>query len=236
MVYPRKLNGSSGPRHRRINGLMGLMVSVHFFACGGGRERLLSPPMPRLPRPIADGLTYHTLNRGKQSLAIDIRRPEAQEVIHRLVRDIDVVVINYRPDVAAHLRIDYETLRGIRPDLIYVDNTAFGRLGEMAGRPGYDIVVQAMCGLIALGGKTDSAVRIDSEGNTVVSVAVPIQHMMATRGALQLSTQGNDIDRVIASERRAILRFFAVLAAVMLLLSLSLLFLSVLKWQRLILQ
>jgi two-component system, OmpR family, sensor histidine kinase ChvG len=74
----------------------------------------------------------------------------------------------------------------------------------------------------ALQGKTESAVRIDSEGNTVVSVAVPIQHMMATRGALQLSTQGNDIDRVIASERRAILRFFAVLAAVMLLLSLSL--------------
>ncbi|HME85989.1 MAG TPA: sensor histidine kinase [Roseiarcus sp.] len=74
----------------------------------------------------------------------------------------------------------------------------------------------------ALRGKTESAVRIDSEGDTIVSVAVPIQHMMATRGALQLSTQGGDIDRVIASERRAILRFFAVLAAVMLLLSLSL--------------
>jgi crotonobetainyl-CoA:carnitine CoA-transferase CaiB-like acyl-CoA transferase len=98
---------------------------------------------------------FHTLNRGKKSLAIDIRRPEAQEVIHRLVRDIDVVVINYRPDVAAHLRIDYETLRGIKPDLIYVDNTAFGRQGDMASRPGYDIVVQAMCGLIAAVGKTD---------------------------------------------------------------------------------
>ena len=99
--------------------------------------------------------SFHTLNRGKQSLAIDIRQPEAQEVIHRLVRDIDVVVINYRPDVAAHLCIDYETLRGIKPDLIYVDNTAFGRQGEMAGRPGYDIVVQAMCGLIAAVGKVD---------------------------------------------------------------------------------
>jgi two-component system sensor histidine kinase ChvG len=74
----------------------------------------------------------------------------------------------------------------------------------------------------ALRGKTESGVRIDSEGDTIVSIAVPIQHMMATRGALQLSTQGGDIDRVIASERRAILRFFAVLAAVMLLLSLSL--------------
>ncbi len=74
----------------------------------------------------------------------------------------------------------------------------------------------------ALRGTAESAVRIDDEGDTIVSVAVPIQHMMATRGALQLSTQGGDIDHVIASERRAILRFFAVLAAVMLVLSLSL--------------
>ncbi len=74
----------------------------------------------------------------------------------------------------------------------------------------------------ALRGKTESASRINDEGETIVSVAVPIQYMMATRGALQLSTQGGDIDRVIASERWAILRFFAVLAAVMLVLSLSL--------------
>jgi len=74
----------------------------------------------------------------------------------------------------------------------------------------------------ALSGKTRSEVRINDEGETIVSVAVPIQHMMAIRGALQLSTQGGDIDRVIASERRAILRFFGVLAAVMLVLSLAL--------------
>jgi len=74
----------------------------------------------------------------------------------------------------------------------------------------------------ALKGQTRSSARINDEGETIVSVAVPIQYMMATRGALQLSTQGGDIDRVIASERWAILRFFAVLAAVMLVLSLSL--------------
>src|SRR5271157_1052000 len=74
----------------------------------------------------------------------------------------------------------------------------------------------------ALKGKTESTARINDEGETIVSVAVPIQYMMATRGSLQLSTQGGDIDRVIASERWAILRFFAVLAAVMLVLSLSL--------------
>src|SRR5690606_13413847 len=82
-----------------------------------------------------------------------VARPEAREIIHRLVADVDVVVINYRPDVAARLGIDYETLAAIKPDLIYLDNTAFGREGEMANRPGYDIVVQAMSGLISYIGK-----------------------------------------------------------------------------------
>jgi two-component system, OmpR family, sensor histidine kinase ChvG len=74
----------------------------------------------------------------------------------------------------------------------------------------------------ALQGKTKSVVRVNDEGETIVSVGVPIQRMTATRGALQLSTQGGDIDHVIASERWALLRFFLVLAAVMLILSLSL--------------
>ncbi len=74
----------------------------------------------------------------------------------------------------------------------------------------------------ALKGQTMAAARINDAGETIVSVAVPIQYMMATRGALQLSTQGGDIDHVIASERWAILRFFVVLASVMLVLSLSL--------------
>jgi two-component system sensor histidine kinase ChvG len=74
----------------------------------------------------------------------------------------------------------------------------------------------------ALKGQTETAVRINNEGETIVSVSVPIQYMMATRGVLQLSTQGGDIDRVIASERWAIFRFFVVLASVMLVLSLFL--------------
>ena len=74
----------------------------------------------------------------------------------------------------------------------------------------------------ALDGKTQSLVRVNKEAETIVSVGVPIQHMMATRGALLLSTQGGDIDHVIARARWTQLRFFLVLALVMLVLSLSL--------------
>jgi two-component system, OmpR family, sensor histidine kinase ChvG len=74
----------------------------------------------------------------------------------------------------------------------------------------------------ALRGQTQSVVRVDADGETIVSVAVPIQRLRAVRGALLLSTQGGDIDSVIASERWAILRFFLVLAAVMFILSMFL--------------
>jgi two-component system sensor histidine kinase ChvG len=74
----------------------------------------------------------------------------------------------------------------------------------------------------ALTGKTESAVNVDALGQTIVSVGAPIQQATKIRGALLLSTQGGDIDSVIASERWALLRIFLVLAAVMLMLSLSL--------------
>lgn len=110
---------------------------------------------------------FQALNRGKQSLSIDLSKPEMQEAIHRLVKDIDVVVINYRPDVAARLCIDYETLKAIRPELIYVDSTAFGRKGPLAQRPGYDIVIQSFSGLTAAGG------RFDENGNPVLPGGQP---------------------------------------------------------------
>lgn len=97
--------------------------------------------------------TFASLNRGKRGVAMDMTRPEAQEAIHRLVKDADVVVINYRPGVAEQLGIDYPTLSGINPRIIYCENTAFGRKGPLAHRGGYDIVVQALTGLMAGEGK-----------------------------------------------------------------------------------
>ena len=114
---------------------------------------------------------FQSLNRGKLSLAIDLSRPEAQEAIHRLVPACDVIVINYRPDVAQRLRIDYETLKQYRPDLVYVDSTAFGREGPWAHRPGYDIVVQAASGLMAGGG------AITDNGQPTLSGGVPTADM-----------------------------------------------------------
>ena len=102
--------------------------------------------------------TFMSLNRGKRSLPLDLNDPRATAIVHKLVADVDVVVVNARPDVPANLKIDYETLSAINPRLIYCDNTAFGRQGPHAYRPGYDLIVQAMSGLMAAEGKITNGV------------------------------------------------------------------------------
>ncbi len=109
--------------------------------------RLFSQFMP------GESKLFQTLNRGKRSLVLALQKPEAQAVVHKLIPSVDVVVINYRPDVPAKLGIDCETLRALREDLIYVDNTAFGREGPLAQSPGYDIIAQAISGLMVGEGK-----------------------------------------------------------------------------------
>ncbi len=109
----------------------------------------------RLNQPFLpfEARTYISLNRGKRSLPLDLTKPEAREVIYKLIPDTDVVIINYRPDVPYNLGIDYETLSAINPRLVYCENTAFGRRGPHGQRPGYDIIIQAMSGLMAGDGK-----------------------------------------------------------------------------------
>ena len=98
--------------------------------------------------------TFMTYNRGKRSLPLDLTKPEAQEILSRLARQTDVVLVNYRPDVAAKLGVDYETLSAINPRLVYCELTAYGRRGPDAHRPGYDMIIQAMTGMIASETKT----------------------------------------------------------------------------------
>ena len=98
--------------------------------------------------------SFLALNRGKKGIALDLRDPRGQAIIHSLVETADVLLLNYRPDTPAKLGIDYETVSAINPRLVYVWNTAFGRKGPHAQRPGYDIIIQAYSGLMtSMGGE-----------------------------------------------------------------------------------
>jgi len=98
---------------------------------------------------------YQGNNRGKRGLVIDLQDPRGQDALQRLVPTIDIVLVNYRAGVAERLGIDYDTLRAIRPNLIYAQLSGFGEGGPSASRGGSDIVAQAHSGLMALDAKSD---------------------------------------------------------------------------------
>ena len=79
---------------------------------------------------------FIAVNRGKRSLPLDLTKPEAQEIAHEIARRVDVVLVNYRPDVPTKLGIDYETLSAVNPRLVYGEATAFGERGPTNMRPG----------------------------------------------------------------------------------------------------
>jgi formyl-CoA transferase len=90
---------------------------------------------------------FMSVNRGKRSLSIDLKQPAARGVVARAARWADVVIVNYRPGVAARLGVDYATLSAVNPRLVYADNTAFGPAGPYAAKPGMDLIAQAMTGI-----------------------------------------------------------------------------------------
>ncbi|MBW2389081.1 MAG: CoA transferase [Deltaproteobacteria bacterium] len=128
---------------------------------GGEPFRNLGTPVPGY------GKNFQWANRGKQSLVIDLKRPEGRGVVHRLLEKIDVVLINYRPGVAKQLGLDYEALSAIKPDLIYAEINGFGSEGPLAELPASDIVAQAYGGAVALDAKLD-------ESGAPVGPALPV--------------------------------------------------------------
>jgi crotonobetainyl-CoA:carnitine CoA-transferase CaiB-like acyl-CoA transferase len=96
---------------------------------------------------------FNALNRNKRSIAINLRNADGQEVLHRLVRDADVVVEGYRPGVVDRLRADYATLSAINPRIICCSISGFGQNGPMRLVPGHDINYISVGGALSLIGE-----------------------------------------------------------------------------------
>lgn len=100
----------------------------------------------------ADSGGFLALNRNKRSIEIDLKSPAGLEAFYELVRGADVLIENNRPGVAARLKIDYETLKAINPRLVYASISGFGQTGPWASRPGFDLIAQAMTGIMSVTG------------------------------------------------------------------------------------
>ena len=104
------------------------------------------------------GRSFFALNRGKKGMTIDLKNPKSQKIVKKLCKISDVMIINSRPDVPEKLKVDYETVKKYNPKLIYCENTAWGRSGPDSHRPGYDLIAQAMSGLMAAENKVSNGV------------------------------------------------------------------------------
>jgi crotonobetainyl-CoA:carnitine CoA-transferase CaiB-like acyl-CoA transferase len=106
--------------------------------------------------PTTDSSYFMAVNRGKQSITVDISTPEGQAIIKDLAKNVDIVVENYKVGTLKRYGLDYDSLSQINPQLVYCSITGFGQTGPYAELPGYDFVFQGMGGLMSLTGKPDS--------------------------------------------------------------------------------
>jgi crotonobetainyl-CoA:carnitine CoA-transferase CaiB-like acyl-CoA transferase len=106
---------------------------------------------------FADGdtITFHAMNRGKESFAANLKDSADLAEVRRLLARADVVVENFRPGVMDRLGLDYETVRAINPRIVYGSVTGYGDRGPWAAKPGQDLLAQAMSGLPWLNGSRD---------------------------------------------------------------------------------
>jgi crotonobetainyl-CoA:carnitine CoA-transferase CaiB-like acyl-CoA transferase len=130
----------------------------------------IEPPGGDSTRESLGTAAFLAVNRNKRSVALDLKSPEHQAVLHRLVRDADVLLENHRPGVAARLGADWETLSELNPRLIYASVSGFGQTGPYAQRPGYDLIAQGLSGVMSVTGEP---------GGEPVKCGIPIGDLSA---------------------------------------------------------
>jgi crotonobetainyl-CoA:carnitine CoA-transferase CaiB-like acyl-CoA transferase len=135
----------AGPYCTMLLGDLGADVIKFEMPGTGDESRYWGPPFA----------TYMSSNRNKRSIECDLHTEEGQKIFMDLVKGSDVVVENFRPGTMKRFNLDYDTVRKVKPDIIYVSISAYGQTGPMSHRPGIDLMVQAISGLMSTTGAPD---------------------------------------------------------------------------------
>jgi len=123
-----------------------------------------------------DSTIFHAINRGKESLAIDLKNEADLAMLRSLLVKVDVLVQNFRPGVIERLGLDYETVRAINPKLVYASISGYGEEGPWVKRPGQDLLAQARSGVMWLSG---------NDGDGPVPMGLAVGDMLAGAAAAQ---------------------------------------------------
>lgn len=154
----------SGPYGTQILGDLGAEV-IKIESPDGDLSRTVAPNFVR-----GDSVYFHTINRNKRSIVLDLKRDGAVDIVQRLMDECDIVIENFRPGVLARLGIDRKAEMERRPSLIWCSITGFGQDGPARGLPAYDMVVQAISGAMSLTGE---------EGGRPLRTGVPVGDLAA---------------------------------------------------------
>ncbi|MFD1793103.1 CaiB/BaiF CoA transferase family protein [Ochrobactrum teleogrylli] len=123
-----------------------------------------------------DSTIFHAINRGKDSLALDLKNPDDVEALKKLITKADVLIQNFRPGVIERLGLDYESAKAINPRLVYASISGYGEEGPWVKRPGQDLLAQARSGLMWLNG---------DEGQGPVPFGLAVADMLAGAAVAQ---------------------------------------------------
>ena len=159
----------AGPLCAQYLGDLGADI-IKVETVGQGDETRGWPPFP------APGLgtVFLSANRNKRSIAVDMKTEKGREIVHALARSADVAVESFGTGVAERLGIDAATLRALNDRLIHCSISGFGRSGPLKNSPGYDVILQAFCGIMSMTG--------DENGGYVRSPISPIDQMTGVHG------------------------------------------------------
>ncbi len=180
---------------------------------GTGDDTRSYPPFRENKNGVRESLYFANINRNKRGVTLNLKTPEGKELFLRMVKSADVVIENYRPGVMDRLGLGYEELRQVNPRIIYAAVSGFGSYGPYHLRPGYDILAQAMGGMMAItgpagGGPTRAgSALVDILGGLHVTIGI-----LAAVNARAITGQGQRVDvslmdSVIAATENTALKY-----------------------------
>lgn len=179
----------------------------------------VEPPGGEMGRAIGlgeDGFSsyFEGHNRGKKSITLDLKIPDAIDIVRRLVTTSDVVVENFRPGVMERLGLGYEDLKALKEDIILASASAWGREGPWATRGGYDHVAQALSGVMyeqgeGPGGEPQALIGgfADQVGAMLLAFGIATALMVRERDGIGQHVDGSLIGGMVAMQSKQIVEF-----------------------------
>lgn len=149
---------------------------------------------------------FISLNRNKKSITLNLKKPKGKEVFLKMIKEVDVVVENFRPGTMEKLGLGYETLKKINSKIIYAASSGFGHTGPYSKRPAYDAVVQAMGGIMSITGEKDG--KFTRVGTSVGDIAAGLFTTIGILSALinrDITGEGQKVDVAMLDCQVAIL-------------------------------